>query len=131
MSHPGSRASKNPLRQRNLPLISSKSPIIGQSRHPLMPPSESDFIDWIRSQQYPSALVKLAAGDDLAILKWRSDDVLLVGGDQVLDGVHFDSAKHAPRDIGRKAMNPNLSEAPAMASLPAPPLPVVPPPPAP
>jgi len=55
-----------------------------------MPPSESDFIDWIRSQQRPSPLVQLAAGDDLAILKWPPGDLLLIGGDQVLDGVHFD-----------------------------------------
>jgi thiamine-monophosphate kinase len=39
--------------------------------------------------------------------------------DQVLDGVHFDSAVHSPRQIGRKAMNRNLSDCAAMACLPA------------
>src|SRR5437762_14183176 len=80
---------------------------------------EFDFIDWIRSQQKVTDLVQLSAGDDLAILKWRGDDLLLVGTDQVLDGVHFDSAVHAPRAIGRKAMNRNLSDCAAMACLPA------------
>ena len=36
-----------------------------------------------------------------------------------LDGVHFDSAVHSPRDIGRKVMNRNLSDCAAMACLPA------------
>jgi thiamine-monophosphate kinase len=82
-------------------------------------PLESELIEWIRSQQNPSALVQLAAGDDLAVLKWKADDLLLVGVDQVLDGVHFDSAVHPPRSIGRKAMNRNLSDCAAMACLPA------------
>lgn len=83
-------------------------------------PGEFDFIDWIRAQQpTPGGLVQLAAGDDLAVLKWPTDDLLLVGVDQVLDGVHFNSAVHPPRLIGRKAMNRNLSDCAAMACLPA------------
>jgi thiamine-monophosphate kinase len=39
--------------------------------------------------------------------------------DQVLDGVHFDSSVHTPRQIGRKAINRNLSDCAAMACLPA------------
>src|SRR5687768_3775595 len=82
-------------------------------------PGELDFIDWIRAQQSTSDLVQLSAGDDLAILNWKSSDLLLVGCDQVLDGVHFDSSVHLPRAIGRKAMNRNLSDCAAMACLPA------------
>jgi thiamine-monophosphate kinase len=82
-------------------------------------PGEFDLIHWIRAQQTTSDLVKLAAGDDLAILKWPSNDLLLVGCDQVLDGVHFDSTVHPARAIGRKAMNRNLSDCAAMACLPA------------
>ncbi len=37
----------------------------------------------------------------------------------MLDGVHFESAVHGPRAIGRKAMNRNLSDCAAMACLPA------------
>lgn len=82
-------------------------------------PGEFDFISWIRSQQRASELVQLPAGDDLAVLKWKAEDLLLVGVDQVLDGVHFDSNVHSPRAIGRKVMNRNLSDCAAMACLPA------------
>jgi thiamine-monophosphate kinase len=82
-------------------------------------PGEFDFLDWIRSQQKPTAIVTHPAGDDMAILKWPADDLLLVGVDQVIDGVHFDSTKHSPRAIGRKVMNRNLSDCAAMACLPA------------
>lgn len=80
---------------------------------------EFDFIRWVRSQQKPGDLVQLPAGDDLAVLKWPADELLLVGVDQVLDGVHFDSTVHAPRAIGRKAMNRNLSDCAAMGCIPA------------
>jgi thiamine-monophosphate kinase len=82
-------------------------------------PGEFDFIDWLRAQQTASDLVQAAAGDDLAVLRWPSDDLLVVGVDQVLEGVHFDSAVHTPRQIGRKVMNRNLSDCAAMACLPA------------
>jgi thiamine-monophosphate kinase len=80
---------------------------------------EFDFIQWLRKQQSRSRLVELPAGDDLAVLKWNPADLLLVGVDQVLDGVHFDSKIHSPRQIGRKVMNRNLSDCAAMACLPA------------
>lgn len=79
---------------------------------------EFDFIQWVRSQQKPSELVALPAGDDLAVLRWPTNNLLLVGVDQILDGVHFDSKIHSPRDIGRKAMNRNLSDCAAMGCLP-------------
>src|SRR5436190_22410036 len=82
-------------------------------------PGEFDFIDWLRTQQRTTPLVALPAGDDLAVLRWPADDLLLVGVDQVLDGVHFDSAVHSPRQIGAKVVNRNLSDCAAMACLPA------------
>ena len=82
-------------------------------------PGEFEFIEWVRGQQEGSRFVRLPAGDDLAVLRWPSEDLLLVGVDQVLDGVHFDSALHSPRLIGRKVMNRNLSDCAAMACLPA------------
>src|SRR4051794_41488820 len=82
-------------------------------------PGEFDFIDWVRSQQVRPDLVPVPAGDDLAVLRWPAGDLLLVGVDQVLDGVHFDSTVHPPRAIGRKVMNRNLSDCAAMACLPA------------
>src|SRR4051794_21780597 len=82
-------------------------------------PGEFDFIAWVRAQQRASDLVQVPAGDDLAVLKWKAEDLLLVGADQVLDGVHFDSSVHSPRAIGKKVMNRNLSDCAAMACLPA------------
>ncbi len=82
-------------------------------------PGEFDFISWLRARPTTSPLVRLGIGDDLAVLRLPPDDLLLVGVDQVLDGVHFDSAAHSPRAIGRKAMNRNLSDCAAMACLPA------------
>jgi thiamine-monophosphate kinase len=82
-------------------------------------PGEFDLIDWIRQTQRGSPLVQIGIGDDLAGLKWPADELLLVGVDQVVDGVHFDSSRHSPRQIGRKAMNRNLSDCAAMGCLPA------------
>ncbi|HEX5242844.1 MAG TPA: thiamine-phosphate kinase [Tepidisphaeraceae bacterium] len=82
-------------------------------------PGEFDFINWIQSQTKPTDFVQLPQGDDLAVLKWNADDLLLVGVDQVLDGVHFDSKVHSPQQIGRKVVNRNFSDCAAMACLPA------------
>lgn len=79
---------------------------------------EFELINWIRARQRQAPAVQLGIGDDLAILRWRADDLLLAGVDQVLDGVHFDSAIHTPRQIGRKVMNRNLSDCAAMGCLP-------------
>ncbi len=85
---------------------------------------EFDLINWVRGQQPApavggGAVVVVPPGDDLAVLKWPADDLLVVGCDQVLDGVHFDAARHTPRQVGRKVMNRNLSDCAAMACLPA------------
>src|SRR4051812_12165586 len=82
-------------------------------------PSESDFLKWLYAQRSAAPGVAVGIGDDLAVLQWSgSRDLLLVGIDQVLDEVHFDSSKHSPRDIGRKAINRNISDCAAMACLP-------------
>lgn len=83
-------------------------------------PGEFDFVNFVRSRQAVGGRVSIAAGDDLAALNFLADDgLILVGVDQVLDGVHFDAAMHDPERIGRKAMNRNLSDCAAMACLPA------------
>src|SRR5437762_4509180 len=80
---------------------------------------EHEFIEWLKQQYSRDERLVVPIGDDLAAMKWAGDDLLLVGVDQVLDGVHFDSSIHTPRQIGRKAMNRNLSDCAAMACLPA------------
>lgn len=82
-------------------------------------PGEFEFIDWVRAQAPSRPDLPIPPGDDLAALRWPAGDLLLVGADQVLDGVHVDSTVHSPQDIGRKAMNRNLSDCAAMACLPA------------
>ena len=82
-------------------------------------PGEFDFIQWVCAQQKPGDVALLPAGDDLAVLQWPGNNLMLVGVDQMLDGVHFDSGVHSPRAIGRKAMNRNLSDCAAMGCLPA------------
>jgi thiamine-monophosphate kinase len=82
-------------------------------------PSEFELIDWIRKTQRKSPLLELGIGDDLAALNWPAGDLLLVGVDQVIDGVHFDSNVHSLNQIGRKAMNRNFSDCAAMGCLPA------------
>lgn len=80
---------------------------------------EFSFIRWIQAQQSKSAGVLVPAGDDMAVLNWPPADLLLCAVDQVIDGVHFDSRQHSPRQIGRKVVNRNLSDCAAMACLPA------------
>jgi thiamine-monophosphate kinase len=82
-------------------------------------PGEFELIDWIRQTQRKSPLVELGIGDDLAALNWPAGELVLVGVDQVIDGVHFDSTVHSLNQIGRKAMNRNLSDCAAMGCLPA------------
>jgi thiamine monophosphate kinase len=82
-------------------------------------PGEFELIDWIRQTQRKSPMLELGIGDDLAALNWPAGDLLLVGVDQVIDGVHFDSRVHSLNQIGRKAINRNLSDCAAMGCLPA------------
>jgi thiamine-monophosphate kinase len=81
--------------------------------------SESEFLQWIAGRSAGASFVKIGVGDDLAALKWDGDDLLLVGVDQVMEGVHFDSKIHSPRQIGRKVVNRNFSDCAAMGCLPA------------
>jgi len=81
--------------------------------------SEGELLAWIARRQRSSELVRVPGGDDLAGLAWPGKELLFVGVDQVLDGVHFDSKIHSASDIGRKAMNRNLSDCAAMGCLPA------------
>lgn len=82
-------------------------------------PGEFELIDWIRSRHRQCVRVPVPIGDDLAALHVDAGDgLILIGVDQILDGIHFDARTHAPERIGRKAMNRNLSDCAAMACLP-------------
>ena len=81
--------------------------------------AEFDFVDWLKRQTAGDPRILVPLGDDLAAMKWDANDLVLIGVDQVLDGIHFDSKMHGPREVGRKVMNRNLSDCGAMACLPA------------
>ncbi len=79
---------------------------------------ENEFIEWLRSQQEcDPAAVPVGPGDDCAVVMVGAER-LLVSTDQLLDGVHFDLARHGPEAFGRKAMARALSDLAAMAALP-------------
>ncbi|MCY2924435.1 MAG: thiamine-phosphate kinase [Planctomycetota bacterium] len=79
---------------------------------------ELEFIEWIYTQgKFDPSVVQTGPGDDLAVVLCGPEG-LLVGADQVLDGVHLIVAEHGPRAAGRKAMARNLSDVAAMAALP-------------
>jgi len=78
---------------------------------------ELKHIRWLRAQTPARSDVSIGLGDDMAGLRLRAPGVL-VASDMLLDGVHFDSRKHTPGLIGRKAAACNLSDCAAMAVKP-------------
>lgn len=80
--------------------------------------SEASVLEYLRRTAAPDSRIAIGIGDDLAALRWNANDLLLVGADQVLEGVHFDLKIHTPRAVGRKVMNRNLSDCAAMACIP-------------
>ena len=82
-----------------------------------MAEGEWEHIDWIRRQISPGRQVAVGIGDDAAVVIHEAGQ-LLVTVDMLLEGVHFERDSCSPRDIGRKAMNVNLSDIAAMAGRP-------------
>ena len=81
--------------------------------------SESDILAFLQRTAAPDTRVPIHIGDDLAAIALpRTDELLLVGADQVLEGVHFDLSTASLRAVGRKAVNRNLSDCAAMACVP-------------
>ncbi len=78
---------------------------------------ELDLLDWLHGRKSQAPSVELGIGDDMAAIT-LPESRILVGSDMILDGVHFDSSKHAPERIGRKAMACCLSDCAAMAVRP-------------
>lgn len=86
---------------------------------------ENDFVSWISNQMPTSPLVPIGIGDDMAAVSTglsisnpAARPFVLLKIDQALDKVHFDSATHSPRQMGRKAVNRCLSDCAAMACRP-------------
>jgi thiamine-monophosphate kinase len=84
---------------------------------------ELAFLQWLRGhipprQQPPSDRVVLGIGDDAALLQFRAGEQCVVTTDMLMDGAHFELARHGAARVGRKALAVNLSDAAAMASEP-------------
>lgn len=85
-----------------------------------MEKSEDNLIAWIAERvgaKAASAPDIVGIGDDMAILT-IGDETILTAADMLLDGVHFDTRRHTPKQIGRKALAVNLSDCAAMAVRP-------------
>lgn len=84
---------------------------------------ELQWLDWLRTHAVAHPAVPLGIGDDMAMLRLSepragASGTLLLSSDMLLDGVHFDTTKHAFRDIGRKSLACSLSDCAAMAVRP-------------
>jgi thiamine-monophosphate kinase len=80
-----------------------------------MPAGEFDLIAAIRERlPAPGPRVKLASGDDAAVVEPRAASAITV--DAVVDGVHFQLDKFGPRAAGRKALAAALSDLAAMGA---------------
>ena len=80
---------------------------------------EQDIMAVIRGRApLADSRVILGPGDDLAALQAGSGGALLVGVDQVVDGLHVIAADISWDRIGRKAVNRSLSDIAAMAGRP-------------
>ena len=75
---------------------------------------ELELVQWLQRRKQTPACVRLGIGDDMAVLTCSSDR-MLVSSDLLLDGVHFESRRHSPLQIGRKAVARSLSDCAAMA----------------
>lgn len=79
---------------------------------------ERQFIEWLAANLPPSPHLRLAIGDDAAVLPWAHGRDLVVTTDAVTDQVDFILAEVDPQLVGRKALGVNLSDLAAMAAEP-------------
>ena len=82
-----------------------------------------DELQWVSWLQHRAGkadarpAIALGIGDDMAAIAARAE-LVLVSSDMLLDGVHFDLARHDPSLVGRKAIACSLSDCAAMAVRP-------------
>src|SRR3954452_3172734 len=80
-----------------------------------MPEGEFDLIAAITARlPAPGPRVKLASGDDAAVVEPRGASAITV--DAVVDGVHFNLESFGPKPAGRKALAAALSDLAAMGA---------------
>ena len=79
---------------------------------------ERGIIARIRQAAGSSDDLVIGIGDDCAVYRTAQGRVSLVTTDTMVAAVHFDSAWHPPRALGRKAASVNISDIAAMGGLP-------------
>jgi len=84
-----------------------------------MAKGELALLEWLRQRKaFDPQRVPIGIGDDMAAVRCGNQTVLLTI-DMLLDGVHFETARHTLRQIGHKAIASSLSDCAAMAAIPA------------
>ena len=83
-----------------------------------MPKGELAFVEWLRAVcKADTTRVPIPIGDDMAGVHLDGRLAMLTA-DMLLDGVHFETARHTLRQIGYKAIACSLSDCAAMACRP-------------
>lgn len=82
-------------------------------------PSEKDFIAAIRERaRGASHELRLAIGDDCAIVRPAKGEEIVVTTDFSLEGVHFRREWHTPESVGHRCLARGLSDIAAMGARP-------------
>jgi thiamine-monophosphate kinase len=79
---------------------------------------ERALLEGIRSRAKRSAALRVAIGDDAAVLALRSGEQVVVTTDFSLEDVHFRRAWHPPEAVGHKCLARGLSDIAAMGARP-------------
>jgi thiamine-monophosphate kinase len=89
--------------------------------HPTMKmnATETQLVKYFaKKSRLSAAKFPIGIGDDMAQIKLRKNDSVLITTDMLLDGTHFDTKKASLEKIGYKSMAASLSDCAAMATIP-------------
>jgi thiamine-monophosphate kinase len=80
---------------------------------------ETEIVKYFAAKgKLKAAKFPIGIGDDMAQVKLSAKSSVLITTDMLLDGVHFDTKKATPEQIGYKSMAVSLSDCAAMATIP-------------
>jgi thiamine-monophosphate kinase len=86
---------------------------------PAMSATETQLVKYFaKKSKLSAAKFPIGIGDDMAQIKLRKKDSVLITTDMLLDGTHFDTKKTTLEKIGYKSMAASLSDCAAMATIP-------------
>src|ERR1035437_2890722 len=81
--------------------------------------SENEFIAWVKQLAVQKGRgLRLAIGDDAAIVKVPPGHELILTTDMSIEDVHFSIAIHPPQAVGHRALARSLSDIAAMGGTP-------------